>query len=151
VFGRNYATFRENAKGKPTTILVEEPSDYQTVLRDIKKNAYGPKSIVVFDRSPNPDLILPRLDDNINEVHFLFNVPRSLEEARLVHDDLADGVLSRYMQRFNSVAQTFTELGGKRITREGSSNAGDWTAEYISKVPKSDLVIIASHVEEVEE
>jgi hypothetical protein len=147
VFGSNYDNLKHRAKDRATTILIEEPEDYETALRDIESNTFGPKTIAVFDRSSDPDLLLPRLDDKINKVHLLFNVPKSLEEAKIVHDDASERLLSQYMGRFRSVSDAFRGLGGIKIT-SGESKADSWLTSYLSNVPKSDLVVIASHVEE---
>jgi hypothetical protein len=144
VFGNRYPALKRQARSA-TTILIEDPDDYGTALKDIKAGRFDPRAIAVFDRSPNPDIVLDKLDSKIKKNHLLFNIPQNLDEAKAIHPTTAEGVLNGYMPTFNDIAREMTELGGIKIA-PSSEPASTWLSKYLENVEKDELVLIVSHV-----
>lgn len=76
VFGHRYRHLRKGASSAKT-IIIEDPHDYNTVLKDIKKGRFDPRAIAVFDRTPNPDIVLDKLDLPIKKFIFYSIFPRT--------------------------------------------------------------------------
>jgi hypothetical protein len=146
VFGNRYAQISREAK-TASTILVEEPKEYATVLKDIRAGRFGPKTIAVFDRSPSPENVLNKLDNKIQKVRLLFNVPENLAEAKAIHGDDLEPELNSYMPTFNQVSQELTRLGGTKIHSTSTESASAWLDRYLEDVGEDELVLIVSHVE----
>lgn len=81
IVGSAYATTRASAKSAEV-ILVEEPRYYTTALKDVRDGRFSKSTVVVFDRSPNPELALSKIDAKVKKVHLLYNFPEGLAEAK---------------------------------------------------------------------
>lgn len=128
-------------------ILVEEPAQYTAALKDVKSGRFSKGTIVVFDRSADPERALSKVDNKITKIHLLYNFPESLEEARVIHADEDQAVLALYMDRFKELSTQVDRLGGVKIRPQEGKRANEWLADYISGTGENDLVLILSHVE----
>jgi hypothetical protein len=146
VVGSSYLATRASAK-TAETILVEKGSEYTTALKDVKAGRFSKNTIVVFDRSTDPERALSKVDNSITKVHLLYNFPGTLEEARLIHRDKSQDVLAAYMDSFNELSAQVDRLGGVKIRPQEGKKAAEWLANYIAGTSDNDLVLILSHVE----
>lgn len=146
IVGEGYAATRASAKSAEV-ILVERPRDYTTALKDVKKGRFSKNTIVVFDRSPNPERALERLDTKIQKVHLLYNFPETLAEAKAIHADEEEELLQLYMRTFEQLSARVQRLGGVRIRPQSGKKANEWLEDYLSRTDENDLVLVLSHVE----
>ncbi|NKN15511.1 hypothetical protein [Rhizobium laguerreae] len=152
VFGDAYHVLKKQAEGKTATILVETETAYSAALADIRSNKFGGGTIALFDRSNEPDPLLIRLDDKVGKVHILYNVPETEAEAISVHGPsvlqvgLPRSKIVSYLPKLKSVAEAYRQLGATKIEAASGLSASEWLSNYLNSLPKTDIVIIASHV-----
>jgi hypothetical protein len=146
IVGSAYAATRASAKSAEV-ILVEEPRHYTTALKDVRDGRFSKSAIVVFDRSPNPELALNKIDTKVQKVHLLYNFPETLAEARAIHVGKDEELLKLYMGTFQELSAQVNQLGGLKIRPQAGKKANEWLADYISRTDENDLVLVLSHVE----
>jgi hypothetical protein len=146
IVGSAYAATRESARSAEV-ILVEEPRHYTAALKDVREGRFSKSAVVVFDRSPNPELALNKIDTKVQKVHLLYNFPETLAEARAIHADEDEELLNLYMGTFQELSAQVNRLGGLKIRPQAGKKANEWLADYISRTDENDLVLVLSHVE----
>jgi hypothetical protein len=165
VYGDAYPSLRlEAAKSqKPQTVLLEDPSSYGPVLKDIRSGFFPPGTIAVFDGSNDPDRVLATIDRPVERVHLLYNIPETLDEAVQVHGPrtFQDGTRQRGASvdelkhnldsELKPIAAQLRAAGGVKIEPHSGESAKDFLEQYIRRLGPNDVVLIVSHVVRTDE